>query len=159
MAEEIEQLVKQVSLKNADLLLTPEYTRNIITSNKYQRAIALTEGWTGDRTKFLRCTVGGVLKTAPVATGLEEYISATTTLADNDFHEVIRDNDSAYARWDVLVETQDSIIAFRNTVNLDWGNEIVLTVGWHSIDLVSNGIEIKNRTAGLNTKYQIVGYR
>ena len=159
MVEELQQKIKQVSLKNEDLKLIPEFIREIFTTNFYRRAISLLEGWTGDRSKLLRCTIGGVLKTAPVATGLEEYKSGIGTLADADFHEVIRDNVTPYARWDILIETKDAIISFRNKPNTDWGDEIILTVGWHSLDLVSNGVQIKNRVGVDNTTYQITSYR
>lgn len=159
MVDEIEQKIKQVTLKNEDLKLSPEYTREAFTSNKFSRVLSLLEGWAGDRVKFLRCTIGGVLKTAPMATGLEEYKREASTLDDNDFHEIIRDKGIPYARWDFLIETHDAIVSFRNKVNTDWGNEIELTTGWHSIDIVSNGVQIKNRTDDSNTKYQIVGYR
>lgn len=159
MVEELQQKIKQVSLKNEDLILSPEFLREIYTTNRYQRSLSLLEAWTGDRAKLLRCTIGGVLKTAPVATGLEEYTSETDTLSDNDFHEVIRDNVTPYARWDILIETKDAIISFRNKYNTDWSDEIILTVGWHSLDLVNNGVQIKNRVAGQNTTYQITAYR
>lgn len=159
MVDEIEQKIKQVTLKNEDLKLSPEYTREAFTSNKFGRVLSLLEGWTGDRVKFLRCTIGGVLKTAPMGSGLEEYKPVAATLSDNNFAEGIRDNDIPYARWDFLIETHDAIIEFRNKVNTDWGDEIALTTGWHSIDIVSNGVQIKNRTGGSNAKYQIVGYR
>jgi len=159
MAEELQQKIKQQNLKNADLLLDPEYLREMYTSNFYQRNISLLEAWAGDRANLLRCTRGGVLKTAPVATGLEEYKSAADTLAAAVFVEVIRDNDIPYARWDFLIETNDAIVSFRNKVNTDWGDEIALTTGWHSIDIVSNGVQIKNRSGASNAKYQIVGYR
>lgn len=159
MVEELQQKIKQVSLKNEDLLLEPEFLREIYTSNFYRRNISLLEGWSGDRSKLLRCTIGGVLKTAPVATGLEEYKSATDTLSDNDFHEAIRDDVTPYARWDILIETKDAIVSFRNKPNTDWSDEIILTVGWHSLDMVNNGIQIKNRVAGQNTTYQITSYR
>lgn len=159
MVEELQQKIKQQNLKNVDLLLDPEYLREMYTSNFYQNVIALLCGWTGDRTKLLSCTIGGVLKTAPVATGLEEYKSELGTLADNDFHEIIRDDVTPYARWDILIETKDAIVEFRNKVNTDWGDEIVLTVGWHSLDLVSNGLQVKNRDAGQNTTSQITAYR
>ncbi len=100
-----------------------------------------------------------MLKTAPVGSGLEEYKSEEGTLADDDFHEIIRDDTTPYARWDFLIETHDAIIEFRNKVNTDWGDEIALTVGWHSIDIVSNGVQVKNRSLGNNTKNQIIGYR
>ncbi|GAH33103.1 unnamed protein product [marine sediment metagenome] len=159
MVEEEQQKIKQVTLKNEDLNLSPEYIRESYTTNFFRRTFALLQGWTGDRAKFLRCTVGGVLKTAPVATGLEEYKSATSTLADNDFHEIIRDDVTGYSRWDFLIETHDVIVSLRNPTNTDWSDEIALTTGWHSIDLVSNGVQIKNRVAASNAKYQIVGYR
>jgi len=159
MVEETQQKIKQETLKNVDLLLDPDYLREIYTSNFYHNTLSLISGWTGDRTKLLSCTIGGVLKTAPVATGLEEYKSAVATLSDNDFHEGIRDDVTPYARWDILIETKDAIIEYRNKVNTDWSDEIILTVGWHSLDLVSNGIQIKNRVAGQNTSYQITGYR
>ena len=159
MTEELQQKIKQVSLKNEDLLLSPEFIREAYTSNFYQNVLALAAGWTGDRTKLLRCTIGGVMKTAPIATGLEEYKSVADTLAAADFVEVIRDNDAPYARWDILIETKDAIISFRNKVNVAWGDEIILTVGWHSLDLVSNGVQVKNRVGVDNSTYQITGYR
>ena len=159
MVEELQQKIRQQNLKNPDLLLDPEYIREMYTSNFYQRNISLLEAWTGDRAKLLACTIGGVLKTAPIATGLEEYKSATDTLAAADFVEAIRDNDTPYARWDILIETKDAIIGFRNKTNTDWADEIILTVGWHSLDLVSNGIQIKNRAGAENSTYQITGYR
>jgi len=159
MTEELQQKIKQVSLKNEDLTLSPEFIREIYSSNYYQNSLSLMVGWTGDRTKLLRSTIGGVLKTAPIATGLEEYKSETDTLAADDFVEVIRDNTTPYARWDILIDTKDAIIEFRDKVNVAWGNEIILTVGWHSLDLVSNGVHIKNRTGGNNSTYQITGYR
>lgn len=159
MVDEIEQKIKQVTLKNEDLKLSPEYTRELFTSNKFQRTLALLEGWAEDRVKFLRCTKAGVLKTAPVASGIEEYNVETGTAEDTYAVADTFTYSAPYGRWDILVETYDCEISFRNKTNSDWADEIILTKGWHSIDLVSYGIRVQNRENGENSLYQIIGYR
>lgn len=159
MVEESHQKIRQVSLKNEDLILSPEFIREIFTTNKFQRSISLLEGFTGDRTKLLRCMPSGILKTAPIATGLEEYLKKTgicVTIWHDDDTFIF---DSPFSRWDIFIENYDVVIGFRNKPNTFWGDDIILNVGWHSIDLVSYGIRLHNRADGDLSTYQIVAYR
>lgn len=159
MVEEIQQEIKQVSLKNEDLILSPEFLREAYTTNRYQRALSLAMGWTGDRVKFLRCMTTGVLKTAPVATGLEEYTVETGICIDAYHADDTFAYSSPYSRWDILIENKDAVISFRNKPNTDWGDDMVLTVGWHSLDMVNYGIRLHNRVNGELSTYQVVPYR
>lgn len=159
MVDEITQKIKQVSLKNEDLLLDPKFTREMFTSNRYQNTLALLEGWTGNKVKLLRCMTSGVLKTAPVATGLEEYKVESGIAVDAYHADDTFEYDDPYSRWDILIETYDCEIAFRNKTDTAWGDDMALTKGWHSLDLVSKGVRVQNRTVGENTVYQVTVYR
>ena len=157
--DEVKQKIKQNNLRNEDLVLDPSEVRELYTDNYYNRSLSLLEGWTGYKTKLLKITPDGILKVASTGSGLDEYTTENGTGSDSYVSGSTYLYSDLYSRWDILVESNDAVISFRNNVDTDWLGDIVLPVGYHSIDFSSLGIRIKNRTSGSNTDYHITAYR
>jgi len=152
------QKVKVNQLFPIELNLSPPYLREIFLNNVYRRSLSLITLWTPQGERPARGTSGGVMKVAVSASGYEEYETLQGTGTDN-FNEInMLRNENRPSRWDILVEGNDAIVHFRNATDTGWLAEIILPVGFHSIDITSLAIQIKNRNVGSNTNFQVIAF-
>ena len=151
--EERVQKVKAHLLE--DLEFEPEGVRNFFVTNIFGRVFAHLVGWTGKKARMLRCTSAGELKTAPTSTGIEKYTRVSGEASDAwvgpyDFEPEV-------SRIDTFVWDNPMEIKFVITPGVD-GVDIEVPVGFYSVDLRSTGFKVKNKTAGQNARYQVVGW-
>ena len=92
------------------------------------------------------------------AVAYNTYEIYTGTGADTYNEPNSRDLPVSYTRFDFLIENFAAHISFKMG-NGEWGGDISLVAGMHSIDFNSNGIRIKNRVLGSNCVYEITTYR
>jgi len=155
--ERVQQRIDEDLL--TDLTQDPSQIRRWFVDNVFRRSLSYLVGFDGDtKARILRCTTSGLLKTAPTTTGLEDYTVKTGTGADTYTAGNTYTFTVGYSRWDILIEDNDAVISWSDEAGT-WGGDVILTLGWHSIDLVKWGIRIKNRTAAANTTYQIVAFK
>ena len=151
--EEQAQKVKSRLLE--DLEFEPEQVVNFYTRNIFQRALAHLVGWTGRASKILRCTEAGELKTAPTTTGIEHEKTWPGTAGD-DWSESKHFN-VVVSRVDMFIWDNPAEIRFY-CLGLPIGNPIEVPVGFYSIDCRCEYFLIKNKTAGQNVRYQVIGW-
>ena len=151
--EERIQKVKEHLLEDLDF--EPERVRNFFTSNIFTRAFSHLVGWTGKKARMLRCTEAGELKTAPTSTGIE-YHDTRSGDAPNEYAGVIT-FDQVASRLDVFIF--DNPVYFKRylTAESDF-DDIEVPVGFYSIDAVTYGFEIKNKTGTSQARYQVIGW-
>ena len=150
-----EQVQKVKSRLLEDLDFEPEQVVNFYTRNIFQRALAHLVGWTGLSSKMLRCTEGGILKTAPTATGLEHNDTKKGNAPD-DYAGMIT-FDQVAARLDIFIFDNPAIIK-RSLDGIVYEDEIEVPAGFYSVDVVTVGFDIKNETAASVARYQIIGW-
>ena len=61
-----------------------------------------------------------------------------------------------YLEVSILIENNDAIASFKDAAGA-WGEDVILAIGSHNIDLECYGVKVKNRTAGANSVYQVFG--
>lgn len=151
--EERVQKVKADLLE--DLGFEPEKVRNFFVSNIFTRTLAHLVGWTGKKARLLRCTSAGELKTAPTSTGIE-YHDTKAGDAPDDYDSVIA-FDQVASRLDVFIFDNPAYLKRYLTAESDL-DEIEVPVGFYSVDAVTYGFKIKNKTALSVARYQVVGW-
>jgi len=62
------------------------------------------------------------------------------------------------ARWDILIKNYDVVVSFKDKDNTNWLSDMVMPVGFHSIDFDSTSIQIMNKTAGNDCVFDIIVY-
>ena len=151
--EERVQKVKAHLLE--DLEFEPEQVRNFYTTNIFGRALAHLVGWTGTKARMLRCTAAGELKVAPTSTGIEHH--DTGSGSGPDAWGGTKYFDQIASRVDIFVWDNPLLIR-RTPIVGTWEDEIEVPVGFYSIDAVTAGYQIQNKTEGQVARYQVVGW-
>lgn len=151
--EERVQKVKADLLENLDF--EPSQVRQFFTTNIFGRALAHLVGYTGTKSKMLRCTSAGELKTAPTTTGIEMYEVSSGTAADAW--------SGAYAFAEIA--SRIDIFVWDNPLDIQiwkatetWGSAIEVPVGFYSVEIRVPKFRIKNHNAGSDARYQIIGW-
>ena len=157
MAED-KQKIRSILIPEQGLELEPEFIEESEVDTFFSRALAHLVGMVGNRSIMIRATTDGRLKVAAAGTSMEIYdvetgIAADAFNAGDPFEQA-----NAIYVTDILVETFNSLIAFRNAAGV-WGDEKIVNVGFMSVDLIHYGIRIRNRTGGSNAVYEISMYR
>ena len=155
VVEEKQEIIEQLS---EGLKLDPEFVRKFFTSNIVQRVLSYLFAWDYDKNVpvKLTATADGLLRVSATQVVNQHNVSFVGTASDNygapiDFGRIVNtvdififDNDAVIKR-SVDGEVYDSeIIVLANTV--------------YSFDCNTKAIMIKNRVAGANASYQIVGW-
>jgi hypothetical protein len=156
----VEKITQRI---DADLLteLTqyPSQVERFFTDNYVSRTLSYLVGFDEDlRARVIKTTQSGELKVAITASGFETYDVFNGTTQDDYDSTTTYIFGQAYSRFDILIEDNDAIISFGYKGGT-WGKDIILPVGYHSIDITAYGIRVKSRTAGSPATYQIVVYR
>ena len=138
-----------------DLKFDPPQARRFFTTNIFQRTLAHLVGWTPWGSRMLRCTSTGELKTAPTTTGIESY-GATPGTAGDDYEAIPVGGNAS--RLDIFIWDNPAMIILQLTASAAWGGEFEVPVGFYSIDIRANYFRIKNKTAGQNARYQVIGW-
>ncbi|MBA7521501.1 hypothetical protein ES705_13608 [subsurface metagenome] len=147
------QKIKEHLLEDFDF--EPERVRNFFVSNIFTRVFSHLVGWTGKRARMLRCTQAGELKTAPTSTGIE-YNDVKSGNAPNEYDSVI-EFDSIVSRLDVFIFDNPAYIKRYLVAGSDF-DEIEVPAGFYSVDAVTYGFKIKNKTADSIARYQVIGW-
>jgi len=155
MAVEEEQIIKE-NFFIEDLRFEPEQVHQWYVTNVLTRELSHLVGWTGRASRMLRCTAGGVLKTAPTGVGIERNKTHTGTTTDT-WNELPWP--ATVSRVDVFnLGTNPMDIAFFNPYAA-YDDTIQVPAGMmYSVDRVCDKVRVKTTTAGLFTDYQVVGW-
>ena len=138
-----------------DLDFEPEKIRNYYTTTIFQRALAHIVGWTGTKAKMLRCTAAGELKTAPTSTGIEH--NDTKPGDAPDAYGAMQTFDLVASRLDIFIWDNPAIFK-RSLDGATYDDEIEVPAGFYSVDAVTAGFTIKNKTPTSVARYQVIGW-
>lgn len=86
-----------------------------------------------------------------------------TNSAPDSFNDTHTFDDFTFdvAKFDILVEANDAVVAFKPAAETAWGDEQLLPLGGpHSITTgnLFQGIRIKNRNSGSAADYQLTAF-
>ncbi|MBA7550806.1 hypothetical protein ES705_43331 [subsurface metagenome] len=151
--EERVQKVKEHLLE--DLEFEPERVRNFFVSNIFSRVFSHLVGWTGKRARLLRCTQAGELKTAPTSTGIEYHDTKSGNAPDE--YDAVIEFDQVASRLDIFIFDNPAYIKRYLVAGSDF-DDIEVPVGFYSIDAVTYGFQIKNKTPTSVARYQVIGW-
>lgn len=145
-----------VDLNVEELNPYPRQVRRWFTSNIVQRTISLLCGWTGKRPRPVEVSETGLLYTASVSVPLVHQKVFSGSAGD------------AYGSDLIFPEPVDrlDVFAFDNPLMFKraapdglYEEEIEIPANsMYSIDVVTEKVSVKNKTAGLTARYQIVGW-
>lgn len=152
------QKIRTVLLPEIGLELEPEFIIEFDVGSDFSRAIAHIAAQTGNRSIMLKATSDGRLLVATPGTASEIYAVENGNAPDAyDAGSTYESADAIYTT-DILVETNDATISFRDAED-NWGDNKALPVGMHSLDFVHYGIRIQNRVGAAVAVYEITTYR
>lgn len=153
------QKCKTILIPEKGLILEPEFVKEFVIGTDFSRVMAHLVGQTGERSIIIKATSDGRLHVAVAGTTMEVY-AVEGELAAPDAYDPGSTFEQAIAIYvtDILVETFDGTISFRNEAGV-WGDDIALPVGFHSRDFIHYGIRFQNRVALSVARYEIVMYR
>ena len=150
------QKLDEFSLPEKDVSFIPKTIRNFFIENIIKRAFVYLFGYDGHKFVRLKCTSAGALKTAPLGTGFEHNDTKKGTASDDYGSDILFD--SIVSRVDVFIWDNDAIIK-RINADGNYEDEIEIPAGtMYSFDCSTKGFNIKNKTAGQNARYQVVGW-
>jgi len=151
--EERVQKVKAHLLE--DLEFEPEQVRNFFVTNLFQRAFSHLVGWTGKKSRMLRCTAAGELKTAPTSTGIEHNDTKSGDAPDT--YGAMQTFDQVASRLDIFIWDNPALFK-RSLDGSTYEDAIEVPVGFYSVDAVTAGFTIQNETEFSVARYQVVGW-
>jgi len=155
---EDKQKVRTVLIPEIGLDLKPEFVREFEVDTKFTRVIAHLVGKVGSRAIRIEATNDGRLHVAASGTSMEIYVVENGNAPDAYNAGSTYESVDAIFISDVLVETNDATISFRNAAGV-WGNDKAVPVGMASIDFTHYGVRIQNRVAAAVAAYEITTYR
>ncbi|MBA7524612.1 hypothetical protein ES705_16753 [subsurface metagenome] len=153
-----DQKIKTVLIPEIGLELDPEFIQQSIVTPDFSRVFAHLVGYAANRGILIRATSDGSLKVVSAGTPFEEYIVFSGTGGADYAAPNIKTYEVAYNVTDILVESFPAIISFRNLQGV-WLDPKVLPVGYHSIDFIHYGYQIKRRTDAGDTDFEVTIYR
>jgi len=136
----------------------PSQVRRWFTRNILQGVWGILFGWQGEKPIALKARSDGILNVADVGAGFETYEVFKGSALDNYDVSTTFEPKEKGARWDILIKSYDAVVSFKDKTGLQWLSDMEMPVGFHSIDVVSSSIRIKNKTAGNNANFEIVVY-
>ena len=154
----MKQKIRTVLLPEIGLSVEPEFVNEAEIETDFIRAITHIAGQTGQRSILIKATSDGRLLVAASGSSLEIYTVDTGNAPDAYNGGSTFESAEALYTTDILVETFDATISFRNAAGV-WGDDKSLLVGFASIDFMHYGIRIQNRVALSVSVYEITTYR
>ncbi len=152
------QKIRTVLLPELGLSVEPEFVNEAVIETDFIRAISHIAVMCGQRSIMVRGTTDGRMHVAESGTSMEIY-SVEAGNAPNAYNAgSTYESVEALYTTDILVETFDATISFRNDAGV-WGDDKSLPVGTSSIDFMHYGIRIQNRVAASVAEYEITTYR
>lgn len=153
--KEVFQNIKE-SFLNEDLDFDPKQQSRFFTSNVIIRTFAHLFGKSGDDSVPVKVTPGGGLVTATSGPAIQSYETWALTFPD-DVADVLAPATNG-VRTDFWIWDHPVLIRISSD-GTTWGSWFELSAGtFHSIDFSTHTIEIKNKTAGSNARYQVNVY-
>ena len=139
-----------------DLELSPEFVKKFFVSNLVQRTLSHLVGQGKRRAIPIRATEAGGLVVAATATAFEDSQVDKATFTDDDADQITYA--TTVSRVDVTVWT--NAVYFRLSPDgTRWGGWIERNAdSEYSFDCSVSKLEIKNKDAGQNARYQLVGW-
>jgi len=136
--------------------LDPKYVPWMYISNVIQRVFARTLGQGPFGPVPIRCNEDGSLYVAGLGGAYTRHYPHKGTAPDAYGANIVMAQ--PYGRVDIF--TFDNKMLFkRSRDNVTWDDEIELfKESFYSIDVVTKAFNIKNYTAGLTARYQIIGW-
>ena len=152
--EEWQNLVSQVF--GEDVELDPAQVERFFVTNLVGRSLAHLVGQGKTSAKLIRATEAGAAVTAPTATAFEDYDLEQVTFADDNADDV--EFSQVVSRVDITIWTNP--VLFRLSPDgTRWGGWIEQNAdSAYSFDCNVTKLQIKNKNAGSNARYQIVGW-
>jgi hypothetical protein len=139
-----------------ELRFDPVYVPRFYVSNVIQRSFAHLYGWTGKRTVRVKTTEGGALIVAPYGTAYQ-YNDTKSGDAPNDYGTPLV-FDQVVSKLDIFIWDNPAIVQ-RSLDGTLWQDEIEIPANTvYSFDCTTHSVRIKNKTAGLIARYQIIGW-
>lgn len=154
----MKQKIKTILIPEAGLDLSPPSVVKASVETDFIRAFAHMVGKGNQGGVLIRSTSDGRLHVAQAGTSMETYVVEGGTAANAFTGGNTYDQVNAFYATDLLIETHPAIVAFRDQAGV-YGNEKIIPVGMHSIDLIHYGMRIRNRNAGFNAVYEFTIYR
>jgi len=142
----------------AELRPNPSQVRRWFSRNILQGVWGILFGWTGKKPVVLKARTDGVLVVADMGAGFETYEVFKGTGTDTYDATNVFTPASKGARWDILIKNYDAVVSFKDKTGLQWLSDMEMPVGFHSVDIVSSSVRIKNKNAGYYTMFEIVTY-
>ncbi|MQY77944.1 MAG: hypothetical protein GH151_01920 [Bacteroidetes bacterium] len=153
-----DQKIGTVLIPELGLDLSPEFIEQSIVKPDFSRVFAHLIAYSANRGILIRATSDGSLKVVSAGTPFEEYIVFKGTGGADFAAPNIKEYDVAYNVTDILVESFAAIISFRNLQGV-WLDPKALPVGYHSIDFIHYGYQIKRRSILGDTDFEVTIYR
>lgn len=154
--------IEEVNLRlDADLLpldFSPQPTqvRRWFTRNVLQGVWGILFGWTGARPKPLAVTDAGWLKVAASSVPFEHNSVFAGTAGDVWSADLVFPQN--VSRIDVFVWDNPLLLQRATQAGVYEGEIEIPTNSMYSFDVVTSKVRVKNKTAGLAARYQIVGW-
>ena len=105
----------------------------------------------------VRGTTDGRIHVAAAGTSMEIYAVENGNAPDAYNAGSTFEFVAAQYVTDILVETNDATISFRNAAGV-WGDDKAIPVGFASIDFLHYGVRIQNRVGAAVAAYEITTY-
>ncbi|MBA7557355.1 hypothetical protein ES705_50105 [subsurface metagenome] len=152
------QKIRSVLIPEIGIDLEPEFLQEANVDSDFIRALAHVVGRTGDRSIMIRATSDGRLMVAAASTAMEIYVVEAGAAPDAFNAGSTFEQENAVYTTDLLIETNDATISFRNAAGV-WGDDMAVPVGYFSKDLIHYGVRIQNRVGASVSAYEITTYR
>jgi hypothetical protein len=154
-SKEVCQQVKDIN-QLEDLELVPRDTHELYLGGVVNRVMAWLCGWCDKKPVRLQATAGGILKVTTTGVGYEYNDTWAATAADA--YGAAKTFDQVASRVDVFLFDNPAIIK-RSRDGTTYQDEVELIApGVYCYDATTVSINIKNKTAGSNARFQIVGW-
>lgn len=138
-----------------DLEFEPPHPKKIFTPNIVHRTLAWLVGWYGKDLIRVQVTSDGALKTAEAGLAIEHNETFAGTGSDTDVESAFTTTSPVI---DVFVWDFPAIFK-RSNNGTTYDSDIEIPAGtMYSFDCRTKSTKIKNKTAGSNARWQIVGW-
>jgi len=152
--EEHQNLIEEDFIE--DLNLDPRKPIRFFIHNIIRRCFSFLFGWYGKKPVRLKATAAGELVVATTGTGYNHNQTKSGTAADTYGTDITFTN--TCSRVDVWVWDNPAIIK-RSADGITYDDEIEISANsFYSFDCSTKMMNIKNKTAGSNARYQFVGW-
>lgn len=148
--------IRNLYLIPTELNNVPAFPQDIFLDTTFIPTISQLSGINGTTPYLVGATSENCLKTASYGSGYHTYETQSGTAPDayDDTEEI--ETTVLFHKVDVLVESNDAEIRISNSTTSFTGGNIIIPVGFYSVEFVGNKVEIQNRTAGSAATYQMV---